>query len=195
MDRLSVIATVAVPEDPDAKALKRVKEEILRSLRGGSNGDLVVLDLEGARLRASQLRDILQEPLLEIVQRNLMATPPPRRTYLVGLDPNGDNEWDATAALRMVSPQVGETLMMVWRVGGERPRLVGVHEDAVSETYSFVSQASSGTTSRAYYEETGLSSQAASNRMSRATGLGLIHPIRSEPAPGGGVRSVYVAVR
>ena len=170
---------------------------------------MFTLDLQGHRLRASEIALILADPIEYIVGRSAQLRPG-GLTYLVGYDPERDNLWDADAALRKLTalwtkkpeaktlPKV--TYLMPWRVSGPETVLAGGAEVAVLETYQYVTTVD-GANSTEYAESTAgrtkpLSTQAASNRLSRVADLGLIHPAYREPTPGGGgVRWVYEAVR
>lgn len=195
MNPRGLAATLPVPAKPSRRTLRDVEAVLLRHLKDGQNGDVIGLDVAAGPLRASQLAEVLERPLLLIVQRNRLATPRPRLTYLLGLDPEGENAWEAGAALQVLSERHRESLVAVWRSAEGGPDLVGRVEPAVAETYRFVLNRPEGASTRQFAEEIGITIQAASNRFSRAAGLGVIHPARREPSAGGGVRWVYEAVQ
>jgi hypothetical protein len=84
----------------------------MRELAKSREGTIVLLELGKVLLRASELVALLSEPLLGVVQGEY-----PGR-YLVVADENGQNLWEADAALRLASESRGQSLAVAWRPEG-----------------------------------------------------------------------------
>lgn len=199
MTALTAARSIAVPTRRDETALLAFGKTLRNTLKDGSEGEVFALDLRGARLRASELALMLEEPIRSIVGRSAHSKKGPPRTYLVGDDPGGANLWDADAALRKLTADSEKkaTLVMPWRCSKAKTVLVGRVDQTVGVAYEFVLRSRAGATSRGFVEERGgdLTMQAASNQLSRLVSLGLIHPVRRDPNPRGGGHWVYMAVR
>jgi len=179
----------AGPPHP-ARDLKAVRQTLTKQLSKSPEGTIVLLDLGEALLRASELGALLTEPIVGIVQGNY------RGRYLVVRDNDGQNVWEGDAALRMASDLRGQSLAVAWRAGAGSTVPIGRVDPLIQDTYEFVSSASSPSeaTARQLAETRSVSVQAASNRLSRASRLGLIHAIDRIPAAGGGSQFAYVAI-
>lgn len=203
---LSEAGTVALSHDSTDAKLTTASKGLLLRLKKAGDGAIVRLNLGPGELTARQLALVLREPLLWIVRRR----PPKEKgsktegaslSYLVAVDPKCRNLWDLDAALRKMSHDEGETLVMVLRGCGAEPQLVGPVDEMVADTYRFVREAEEATTKVlvktkwAATPREKLTSQAASNRLTRVSGLGLIHKIGHDASQGGRPHRVFVAVQ
>ncbi|HSW28002.1 MAG TPA: hypothetical protein VLH75_00795 [Longimicrobiales bacterium] len=197
---LRFVRSVVVPSSTDDQTLSAIGAELLGELQGGERGDVFGLDVSKVRLRASQLALVLKAPLLHIADRNPHSKKQaPHLTYLVGIDPSAGSGWDADAALKTMSEERVRGFAMPWR-SEEGTTIVGRVDKLVADTYAFVlGQANGATTAglvaSARKQREPIRMQAASNRLSRTAGAGLIHAARREPNKGGGGHWVYLAVR
>lgn len=176
--------------DPEAKAIVNARSTLEDRLGSGGPGCVVPLLLENVELSASCLAALLGPILLKLVG----GAYPGR--YVVGVDPDLRNRWDADAGLAKESRRTRRKLVCVWENGAE-PELLGEVDDQVRSTYRFVLvQGESGATARDLADqESSLSIQAASNRLAKAQKLGVIHRATRRPVAGsGGSENVYVAV-
>ena len=181
-----------VVADPRHEGVVRAADNLMRRVREGKDGSVYVVNTAGVNLSSSCLAKIFG-PVLRAVVRGEV----PGR-YVVGEDVSGSNDWEVDAALRKLSAQHGEKLVLVWSGISGVPDLVGPVDPQVEETYRFVTREWSrhgGATARQLAEEQGdLTIQAASNRFAKAASLGLIHAATRESVPGGGSQNVYVPV-
>ena len=166
-------AVFSFPDDP---GVVRLRDLLLSVMNEAQEGTIVPLHLGECILNASCHAAVLG-PVLEGVETGRFSG-----RYLVVHDPAGQNDWDADAALRKLSADGRSKLVCVWHTGPEAPRLVGDVDAVTEETYRHVlSNEGEGvsTTARSLAEVFGLTIQAASNRMRRTAGLGVIRPSES----------------
>jgi len=189
------VATVSFPGGSAgpphlARDLKTVGQTLVEQLAKSCDGTVVLLDLGQVLLRASELGVLLADPVHAIVNGEY-----PGRYLVVG-DGEGQNVWDADAALKKESDARGQSLALAWRVGTEARTLVGRVDPLIRDTYEFVSSASSPSdaTARKLAEIRNVTVQAASNRLSRVSRLGLAHAIGRVSAAGGGSQYIYIVV-
>ena len=117
--------------------------------------------------------------------------------FLVVEDPLDENDYDAEAALEKESKQTGLKLVCVWLRRDALPSLIGAIDTKVAETYQFaLDRWGRGelTTARALAEAEGLTIQTASNRVSKASSLGLLCNVEESSLEGGGVQNLFVPV-
>jgi len=176
------------PEDP---AILRIREQLIKRMVEAPKGSMVPLQFGRVELSASCHSAVL----VPVLERKLRGDFPGR--FVVGLDDTGRNEWDADAGLRKASDVIGTKLLCVWQIGREY-RLVGPTDPQVLATYNFVlgfeSSEGAGATARELADEFRITIQAASNRLAKAAGLGVVYAVEREPVAGGGTQFRFVAV-
>ena len=189
---LALASENPVFSDPDDPAVTELRDRLLGVLDGAGAGTTVPVSFSGKALSGSCLAVVLSEAL----QRITKGRYPDR--YVVVHDPKGGNAWDADAALRKVSTDTKSKLVCVWDTGASRPTLVGDVDRIVQKTYDFIldsENAGGPSTTRELAEATKMRIQAASNRVSKAIALGIVRTVEEQPAEGGGVQRVLLAVR
>lgn len=179
--------------DRDDEDIQEARTQLLRKLSSASPGTVVRLDLSEARLRSSCVAEILG-PALEGVVRGKYEG-----RYVVVLDEGDRHSFEMDAALKKESDLRGEKLVSVRRTDERTVELLGPVDSQVDRTYEFVRRQCDrpeGATARAYVkEDPGISIQAASNRLTKAAKMGLIHAAERVPVPGGGSQRRYVPVQ
>ncbi|HEY9229561.1 MAG TPA: hypothetical protein VIP11_23125 [Gemmatimonadaceae bacterium] len=178
--------------DFKSAAIQRVAAELRQRLREAKPGVIVPLMLDGSELSASCLAAVLGPALGDIVSGAV-----PGR-FIVGIDPAGRNAWDADAALRKESTTVGRKLVCVWLTADDTHELVGAVDDQVKSSYEFALsrwvKSALPTTARDLAESGGLTIQAASNRLAKASAAGLLHAADREAVAGGGSQYLFIPV-
>ena len=117
--------------------------------------------------------------------------------YVVVDDVAKENGYDAEAALEKESRSSKLKLVCVWREPGQIPRLIGAVDSKVADTYRLAQERWRGgesTTARDLAEAEGVSIQSASNRMAKASSLGILCQIDESSPDGGGVQRVFVPI-
>lgn len=182
----------AVLCNPDHASIRGARADILERLQRAGSGTVVPVSLEGIELSAS-CHAALFGPVLEAIVRGSY----PGR-FVVAVDPGARNEWDADAAMRKYSETVGEKLVCVWD-RTDRCVLVGSVDTQVRATYDFVTEiwqrTGEGATARELADMFQLTIQAASNRLTKAAGLGIVYSADVESVMGGGRQNRYVPVQ
>jgi hypothetical protein len=177
-------------EEPPIQA---ARNQLVERLDEAPIGSVVPLSFEHVEVSASCIASLLGSALRAIAERHLEGK------FVVGWDPRNRNEWDADAGLKKESEALGRKLVAVWEASEENPVLVGPVDEQVRVTYQFVCTRAArhdhGTTARDLAERYRLSIQAASNRLAKASGLGLLYAADRESVPGGGTQYVYVPVK
>ena len=179
----------SAPDDPDIVGLE---DRLVQSLAESSEGTVVPVSLRGSVLSASCFARLLGNALRG-VSLGLYSG-----RYVVVQDSDGDNDWDADAALRKVSAEGPAKLVCVWKSGDGRPQLIGDVDRVVQETYDFIwdrEREGAPATTREMAEAYKMRIQAASNRVSKAAALGVVRAVEEQPAEGGGVQRLLVAVQ
>lgn len=178
--------------DRDDENIQEAKQRLQAKLAGASPATVVPIDLTRAWLRSSCLGELLGDALEGVVDGNYEGR------YVVVIDPDTRHDFELDAALEKESKDRERKFVCVWRTGEGNSSLVGQVDRQVARTYEFVvSQWSTpdGATARAYAEEEEIKIQAAGNRLSKASSLGVIHPAERVPVSGGGSQWLYVPVR
>jgi hypothetical protein len=185
-----VVATSGMFTDPHVAEIQSAREALLDRLAPAPEGSVVPLSLEGVELSASCLASVLVPVLSAIVGGHL------QRKYVVVIDPTGRNKWDGDAGLKKESERLDRKLVCVWQA--KQTELAGPVDTQVRATYEFVLSSwrkdSDGATARDLAEHFDVSIQAASNRLAKASGLGLLHAADREVVSGGGAQYVFVPV-
>ncbi len=178
--------------DPEASAIQRARQDLFDALFSARPGSLVPLCFEGVELSASCIAAVLGPVLSAIVERHLDGK------FVLGVDPTGRNAWDADAGLRKESERAGRKLVCVWSGADTNGELVGPVDEQVKITYGFARKClrarGEGVTARDLAEHFELSIQAASNRLAKASSLGLLFQADRESVAGGGSQYVFVPV-
>lgn len=176
--------------DQDAEAIRSARERLQAALTAAPPGSVVPLSLDRLELSASCIAALLGPVIAEIVDGSYKGR------YVIGVDPSGKNQWDADAGLVKESHRTDRKLVCVWRTG-DRIDLLGDVDNQVRVTYSFVAERGErGATARELANHENLSIQAASNRLSKAHKLGVIHKATRRSVSGsGGAENVYIPVR
>jgi hypothetical protein len=177
--------------DPETPAIQAARDELLERLYAAPAGSVVPLSFEHVEVSASCIAALLGSVLNAIRERHLEGK------YVLGWDPSGRNAWDADAGLKKESERQGRKLVVVWRAGEGAPELVGPVDEQVRVTYQFAlgrAGREEGTRARDLAEQYDLTIQAASNRLAKASGLGLLYAADRESVPGGGTQYLYVPV-
>lgn len=191
MQPLRISGSKKVYSAPDDPAVLQYRDTLLDCVRNAPESTVIPLQLKGKVLAASCHAVVLGPALKKVT----LGECPGR--FIVVHDPDGKNDWDADAALRKASEDEGVKLLCVWIGSSGEPQLVGAVDSAVQDTYLFVltcARSGKSATARVLAEEKGIRIQAASNRMSKAASLGVIHAVQEEPAEGGGTQRIYVPV-
>jgi hypothetical protein len=165
---------------------QQVADAIVERLRGLPPGSLLRVDLSGVESRASALAVLLGEPL-RLVQ-SLEGEPELPGRYLVVDESLGSNAQDAHLGL------ADEKLVVVMRQP-TLPRLLGKVDRVVEDTYRFLTQQRSITSSLLTEPPMELKLSAANARVTKLHRLGLLHQVGEETVDSGGRRFVYEAVR
>lgn len=176
---------------PESQTIVRFQRAILSALSKARAGTVIPISYQGVVLTASCQAATLGKALLEIVR----GTFPDR--FLTVHDPDGTNDWDADAALKKLSTKPEEKLVCTWHGPEGTTRLVGAVHPQIEATYRFVCaefEVHGGATARSFAEKEGISIQAASNRMSSTSKLGLIYRAEETSVEGGGKQHVYVPI-
>jgi hypothetical protein len=178
--------------DFKSAAIQHAAAELRSKLRESPPGVIVPLTLDGSELSASCLAAVLGPALGDVVN----GVVPGR--FVVGIDPAGRNAWDADAALRKVSAHVGRKLVCVWLTDHDTRELVGSVDDQVKSSYEFAVdrwlKSSSPTSARDLAEAGGLTIQASSNRLAKASSAGLLHVAERASVSGGGSQYLFIPV-
>lgn len=176
--------------DPQADEVQAARAALLDRLAKAPEGAVVPLSLEGVELSASCLAAILGPALSAVVEKHV------QNRYVLVLDPSGRNKWDGDAGLMKESERLGRKLVCVWE--SKRLELAGPVDEQMKATYEFVlmgwQKRHDGATARELAERFDVSIQAASNRLARASSLGLLHAADREVVSGGGAQYVFVPV-
>lgn len=181
-----------VVADPAHTGVLAAADKLMRKVSEGKPGTVFVVNTVGVNLSSSCLAKIFGRVLTAVVRGEV-----PGR-YVVGEDSTGSNDWEADAALRKLSAQAGEKLVLVWNGIQGSAELLGPVDAQVRETYEFVAREWIGrgaaTARQLAEEEQGLTIQAASNRFAKAASTGVIHPIGRESVAGGGSQKMFVPI-
>lgn len=185
-------SAVGMYTDPEASAIQRARQELFDALASAREGSLVPLSFAGVELSASCIAAVLGPVLNAIVERHLDGK------FVLAFDPTGRNAWDADAGLRKESERAGRKLICVWTRNESEMELVGPVDEQVRTTYGFARQRSistgEGVTARDLAEQFEISIQAASNRLAKASSLGLLFQADRESVAGGGSQYVFVPI-
>lgn len=176
--------------DQEADAVHTARDRLESAIVSAPAGSVVPLSLDGIELSASCVAALLGPVITKIVDRAFDGR------YVVGVDPSAKNRWDADAGLVKESHRTNKKLVCVWRTG-DGVELLGDVDDQVRATYDFVvDRGGRGATARELADHENLSIQAASNRLSKAHKLGIIHKATRRSVSGsGGSENVYIPVR
>ncbi len=176
--------------DPDAPDITGAREALLDALHSAPAGTVVPLVLDGISLSASCAAAVLMPSLSDVVGGKV-----PGR-FVVVEDPSGRNRWDGDAGLKKESERLGRKLVCAWQ--SKELDLVGAVDPQVRSTYDFVlgrwRTGGDGATARDLAGHFDVSIQAASNRLSKASSLGLLYEADRETVSGGGAQFVFVPV-
>jgi hypothetical protein len=176
--------------DPDAPEVQAARDQLLRQLQLAREGSVVPLSLEGLELSASCLAAVLVPALTEVIRGGIAGR------FVLVRDPSGRNKWDGDAGLKKESERLGQKLVCVWET--KETDLAGPVDPQVRLTYQFVlgkwRATGDGVTARDLAEEFKVSIQAASNRLAKASNLGLLYDADRETVSGGGTQYVFVPV-
>lgn len=185
-----IVSKTGMLTDPDAPQIVAAREALLDEIRSAPEGSVVPLSLDGIALSASCAAAVLVPALSEIVLGHV------RGRFVLVEDPSGRNKWDGDAGLRKESERLGRKLVCVWQT--KETDLAGAVDPQVRSTYEFVlgkwRTGGDGATARELAEHFEVSIQAASNRLSKAVGLGLLFDADRETVSGGGAQYVFVPV-
>ena len=177
----------------DEPAIQAARNQLVERLDEAPPGSVVPLSFELVEVSASCIAFLLGSVLAAIAERHLEGK------FVVGWDPRNRNEWDADAGLKKESEEKGRKLIAVWEASEASPVLVGPVDEQVKVTYEFACERAGrdefGTTARDLAKHYGLSIQAASNRLTKASSLGLLYAVDRESVAGGGSQYVYVPVK
>lgn len=177
--------------DPQAAEIQSARAALLDRLAPALEGSVAPLSLDGVELSASCLAAVLVPVLSAIVDGHL------ENKFLVVVDPSGRNKWDGDAGLKKESERLDRKLVCVWQAK-KQTELAGPIDTQVRATYEFVLSTwrkyGDGSTARDLAEHFDVSIQAASNRLAKASGLGLLHAADRETVSGGGAQYVFVPV-
>jgi hypothetical protein len=179
--------------DSDASVIATTRTEVESALLNAPENSVVPVLFSGFELSASCFAALLGELLYKMMSGDFADR------YLVGIDEDGRNLWDADAGLAKESSRLGAKLVCVWRMATGL-QLIGEVDPQVRQTYEFVADAGSlGATARDLADHDAgheLSIQAASNRLAKAHRLRVIHKVKRQPVSGtGGTEYVFLAVR
>lgn len=178
--------------DRDHPDIQRFKSQVLKATEQASEGEVLYFSLDEARLSSSCFDETIGEAIEKVAARRANKLPD---RFIVAVDPEGENWWDADAALRKASSEINAKLVCVWRGPEGATRIIGPADDKARATYEFVSRCGGeGATTRDLSEARDISIQAASNRMSRTARIGLIRRVKQESVSRGGTQHVYLAV-
>lgn len=170
--------------------VQRLAAELRKQFEEAAPRTIVVVVLEGPLSASAHAR--VFGPVLRMIAK---GNHPSR--YMVINDVACENDYDAEAALQKESRASGLKLVCVWREGSTGPRLLGAVDEKVNESYTFALGRwvkGETTTARDLAEATGISIQAASNRMAKAASLGVLCKVDESAPEGGGVQRVFVPV-
>lgn len=180
-------------EDP---AVQEFKNMLLDALEEIQDGGTICADLSDVKFSASCIHETIGAVLEKVIQdRLLKKTQLPK--YVVGIDADGNNAWDADAALEKASRDFGHKLVCVWKSEPEQVELLGEVDEQVQSTYDFVLDCESkgGATTRQLADHYGISIQAAGNRLSKTAELGIVRKCTGESVSGGGRQNVYRPIK
>jgi hypothetical protein len=184
------VATAGMFTDPHVAEIKSAREALLDRLAPAPEGSVVPLSLDGVELSASCLAVVLVPVLSAIIAGHL------KKKYVIVIDPTGRNKWDGDAGLKKESERLDRKLVCVWQA--KQTDLAGSADTQVKSTFEFVlsrwRKDSDGSTARDLAEFFGISIQAASNRLAKASNLGLLYPADREVVSGGGAQYVFVPI-
>lgn len=172
--------------------IQKFKEQVLAATEHANEGDVLSFSLDEARFSSSCFDETIGAAVKKAATEKTKKLPD---RFIVTVDPEGQNWWDADAALRKASSEINAKLVCVWRGPGGITKLIGPVDEKAEATYEFVSQrGKEGATTRELSEAQDISIQAASNRMSRTAKIGLIRRVKQESVGRGGTQHVYLAV-
>ena len=185
-----VVASAGMFTDPEDVVIISARDALLDGLASAPEGSVLPLSLEGVELSASCLAAVLVPALSRIVGGLL------REKFVMVIDPTGRNKWDGDAGLKKESERTARKLVCVWQA--KQTDLAGPVDTQVRSTYEFVlgswRERSEGATARDLAEHFDVSIQAASNRLAKASDLGLLYAADRETVSGGGAQYVFVPV-
>lgn len=178
--------------DRDHRDIQRFREQILKAVEPAHEGEVLYFSLGDASFSSSCIDETIGAAIREVTAEKSKKHPD---RFIVMVDPEGENWWDADAALRKASDDLNTKLVCVWRGPGGTIKLIGPVDEKAEATYEFVARmGKEGATTRDLAEARDISIQAASNRMSRAARAGLIRRVKQESVSKGGTQHVYLAV-
>lgn len=174
--------------NPKAPEIRQAGQDLLESLSDASTGSIVPLSLSNVELSASCIAAILVPALNGILDGKYEGR------FVTCLDPQGQNAWDADAALKKESEQANKKLVCVIVGKNDSVDLIGPVDEHVKSTFEFAEERHDGFTARDLADYCRITIQAAGNRIAKVAALGLLFSSRREPVAGGGTQSFFVPI-